>query len=45
MNGVTVINQILDSIVKGGKRAIRDKFIDTQKVPPYVGGRTDSLNI
>ena len=40
MQGVSVANQILDHIVKEGKKQMKDKYLNKEIIPPYVATKT-----
>ncbi len=44
MQAVAVVNHILDHIVKEGKDIMHDKFVNSQKVPPFASAQAHSYH-
>lgn len=45
MTTVTVVNKIVDHILKEGKDIIKDKFIEREKVPAFVNDIVKNSNL
>jgi hypothetical protein len=44
MEGVAVANSIINNIIRGGKCIIHDKYVATEKVPPFVNSDTNLVS-